>query len=92
MIAEKEKIKAQNEIDAYFKQKKQSGILKLIINAFLMIGGLGIMLSASLAGEYLNSESIEYVMQGVGLLSNIVGLLAMKHWILEDREYVFPRK
>lgn len=50
------------------------------------------MLSASLAGEYLNSESIEYVMQGVGLLSNIVGLLAMKLWILEDREYVFPRK
>jgi hypothetical protein len=69
-------------IDTYEQGRKTKGIIRLVISLSLLIGGF---IALAIVGS--EDKGIAYF---ACIVANLVGVIGMSVFILDDKEYVFP--
>lgn len=86
----------QAYLDAYFLERRGKEIRRFIIAVFALLVGLPISGFAEQIAAFLNaSESLnlsEGAISTFGLVINLCGFGILAMWILDGKDYVFPRK
>lgn len=86
----------QAYLDAYFLERRGKEIRRFIIAVFALLIGLPISGFAEQIAVFLNaSESLnltEGAISTFGLVINLCGFGLLAMWILDGKNYVFPRK
>lgn len=86
----------QAYLDAYFLERRGKEIRRFVIAVIAMLIGLPISGFAEQIAAFLNaSESLnlsEGAISTFGLVINLCGFGILAMWILDGKNYVFPRK
>jgi len=86
----------QAYLDAYFLERRGKEIRRFIIAVFALLIGLPISGFAEQIAAFLNaSESLdlsEGAISTFGLVINLCGFGILAMWIMDGKDYVFPRK
>lgn len=86
----------QAYLDAYFLERRGKEIRRLIIGVIAMLIGLPLSGFAEQIAIFLNaSEGLnlsESAISTFGLVINLCGFGILVMWILDGKDYVFPRK
>lgn len=86
----------QAYLDVYFLERRRKEIRRFIIAVIAMLIGLPIAGFAEQITAFLNaSESInlsEDAISTFGLVINLCGFGLLAMWIMDGKDYVFPKK
>jgi len=86
----------QSYLDNYFLYRRPKEIQRMIIGVLGLLMGASVMLFADQITVFLNaSESLNLSKGAVGnfgLVVNLAGVGILFLWILDGKEYVFPKK
>lgn len=80
----------QQYMDEYFITRRAKEVRKLIIAVVAMVAGVPISGFAEDIASYL--DVAEGLVSVFGLLFNLCGFFILASWIMDGKEYVFPRK
>jgi hypothetical protein len=80
----------QKYLDAYFIVRRGKEIRRFIIALFALIFGGAVALFGDPIAAYLKTEP--GLIKNVALIINVGGFGLLTLWILDGKEYVFPRK
>lgn len=80
----------QAYVDAYFIERHSKELRRFIIAVIAMVIGVPIAGFAEPIAGYL--EVSESAVSTLGLVSNLCGFGILALWIMDGKDYVFPRK